>query len=81
MEPLLPLDGGGFGMGGGRRRAAATGGYGAEPISVGTSSGTVSGMAMAPTSGRVPRVRTRDRIKQFLEFGRSRRAAARTVMY
>ncbi|KAL5635591.1 hypothetical protein ACGC1H_004407 [Rhizoctonia solani] len=31
--------------------------------------------------GRVPRVRTRDRIKQFLGIGRSRRAAARTVMY
>ncbi|KDN51676.1 hypothetical protein RSAG8_00223, partial [Rhizoctonia solani AG-8 WAC10335] len=78
----------GFGLGGGRRGAAA-GGYGAEPMGVGhgmtggtgRGTGVTGGMGRAPAGGRVPRVRTRDRIKQLLGFGRSRRGATRTVMY
>ncbi|EUC62228.1 hypothetical protein RSOL_414500 [Rhizoctonia solani AG-3 Rhs1AP] len=80
----------GFGLGGGRNRAGAPGGgHRAEPIAsglgmlggTGMETGVASGMGMSPAGGRVPRVRTRDRIKQFLGIGRSRRAAARTVMY
>ncbi|CAE6437509.1 hypothetical protein ACGC1H_004407 [Rhizoctonia solani] len=80
----------GFGPGGGGGRAAAPGGgHRDEPIAAGLGmlggtgmeTGVASGMGMSPAGGRVPRVRTRDRIKQFLGIGRSRRAAARTVMY
>ncbi|CUA74922.1 hypothetical protein RSOLAG22IIIB_01554 [Rhizoctonia solani] len=69
----------GFGLGGGGRRAGR--GCGAEPMGVSSGMTGGTGMGMAPAGGRVPRVRTRDRIKQFLGLGRSRRGAARTVMY
>ncbi|CAE7168553.1 unnamed protein product [Rhizoctonia solani] len=79
----------GFNLGGGRRRAGTTAGHGIEPMGAGhgmtggrgMGTGGTGGMGMAPAGGRVPRVRTRDRIKQFLGLGRSRRGATRTVMY